>query len=285
MNKPFIAYSFLILSMGRIGKSLALILILILAISSLSLIMVKPSFAQTPTPSPIPIPTPSVPEFTVKFVNSSYEVPPSSSINPYTGQNVTNPSYYVDNESIVITITNQPFVSFIDNINGSPWNISLFYDVREKGHFAENWTNVYFTEDMPIESGLQYTVLTYPVTHYSNAPDSYTLGDIMVQIPAGGQVDFQVEALIGYSHRIIEMPWNPWVFEGQTSGWSNTQTITIPATSTSASPSPTPTIPEFPSVIVVIIVLIVLALAISVLKRKRQRAANTFGKITTYIRA
>lgn len=77
--------------------------------------MVKPAHAQS-------IPTPSVPEFTVKFVNASYEVPTSYSTDPYTGQNVTHSSYFVENSSIELTITNQPFVSFIDNINGAPWN-------------------------------------------------------------------------------------------------------------------------------------------------------------------
>ena len=109
------------LIMGSLSKSFALILSLILSlimvISSLSLISIKPAYAQTATPtaSPIPIPVPSVREFTVKFVNSSYEMPPSSSINPYTGQKVTTQAYYVENESIELTIKNQPFVSFIDN--------------------------------------------------------------------------------------------------------------------------------------------------------------------------
>jgi hypothetical protein len=44
------------------------------------------------------------------------------------------------------------------------------------------------------------------------------------------------------------IPFASWVFSGESSGWSNTQTVTIPATSTSTSPSPnptpTPTVPE-----------------------------------------
>lgn len=71
-----------------------------------------PSPTPTPTPSPsptptptlppsVPIPTPSVPEFSVNWVNTSYEVPTSYSINPYTGENETSQGYYVDNSSIV----------------------------------------------------------------------------------------------------------------------------------------------------------------------------------------
>ena len=224
--------------------------------------------APSPTPSSyyptVPIPTPSVPEFTVKYVNSSYEVPTSYSINPYTGQNVTNPSYYIDNESIVLTISNQPFTSFIDNINGAPWNISLFYDVREKGHYAENWTNLYYTGYFPIKASSQYTVLTYPAQHYSNAPDSYMLGDISVQIPEGGQIDIQVEALIGYISPGHNFPPIPTTFAGQTSDWSNTQSITVPSTSS----SPSPTVPEFSSLAILLLLLSLFFVAVVIRHRK-----------------
>lgn len=72
-------------------KSVALLFSFLLALSAL--IMVMPAFAQTPAPSSVSITTPSVPEFSVKFVNTSYEVPTSYSIDPYTGQNVTHPNY------------------------------------------------------------------------------------------------------------------------------------------------------------------------------------------------
>lgn len=85
--------------MGSISKSFALILILIVVIASLSLIMIKPASAQT-------VPKPSVPEFTAKYVDRSYTVPASTTIDPYTGQNVTNPSYYVENRTLEIAIKN-----------------------------------------------------------------------------------------------------------------------------------------------------------------------------------
>lgn len=143
-----------------------------------------------------------------------------------------------------------------------------------RGHYAENWTNVYLTEDIPVASSSQYTVLTYPVQHYSNAPDSYVLGDIMIQFPVGGQVDFQVEAMIGYFHKYA-IPLSPWVFEGQTSGWSNTQSITIPETSiyASSTPSPTSMVPEFPEIIIVLIILMAVsttAILLTVTHSKRK---------------
>jgi hypothetical protein len=69
----------------------------------------------------------------------------------------------------------------------------------------------------------------------------------MIDVPSGGQVDFQVEAMIGYVYRSYDPnatdPFGmfPWVFAGETSGWSSTQTVTIPVSST-PSPSPTPSI-------------------------------------------
>ena len=207
-----------------------------------------PTPFPTPTPTPtlppsLPIPTPTVPEFTVQWQNLSYQVPTTYTTNSYTGQNVTNPGYYVDNSSIVLTITNQPFVSFIDTIGGSPWNISLFYNIQEKGTYEETWHNITYSGGQPRATSDQYTVLTYPVRHYSNAPDEYPLGDISVQIPEGGQIDFRVQAMIGYFHKWA-IPLSPWVFEGQTSGWSSTQTITV--SSNASSPTPIPTVPELP---------------------------------------
>jgi hypothetical protein len=56
--------------MGSSGKSFALILILIISFSSLSLLLIKPACAQSQS-----IPTPSVPEFSVKLADHSYDVP------------------------------------------------------------------------------------------------------------------------------------------------------------------------------------------------------------------
>jgi hypothetical protein len=245
--------------MGTVGKSFSFLLIIILAGSIL--LTVKPASAQTTTPSSKPIPKPSAPEFTVKYINSSYEVPASSSINPYTGQKVTNPSHYVDNESTVITITNQPFVSYIDNINGHPTNISLFYNVQMKGHYAANWTDLYSLDlGYLTQSNSKYTIT------------SYTLGNTSVfgYLPPNTQIDFQVEALIGYVTRenfTQSLVYAPYVFNGQTSGWSNTQTITIPTSTT--SPTSTPTIPEFPSTIISSIFIASLVAVIVLFARKR----------------
>jgi hypothetical protein len=54
-------------------------------------------------------------------------------------------------------------------------------------------------------------------------------------------VDFQVEALIGSVHRDASTFWAPWVFDGEVSGWSNTQTVTIGESQTPEPTTPTST--------------------------------------------
>jgi hypothetical protein len=70
-------------------KPATLLLITVLAVSSL--IMVSSAFAQSIT-------KPSVPEFTLVLVDSSYDVPTTYSIDPYTGENVTHNGYHVEDK-------------------------------------------------------------------------------------------------------------------------------------------------------------------------------------------
>jgi hypothetical protein len=194
---------------------------------------------------------PSIPEFTVKFVDRSYDVPSSSSIDPYTGQNVSHLGYHVENYTIDVTIKNQPFTSYWVMEGTANWTVYFYYNVRFKGHYTEDWMTAYSPEnEYPKRSNSTYTVLTY--THSSD--DEYVIGGIMTQIHPVAQVDFQVQALIGYVHRVVLTnvtnptgPWDlaPWIFTGETSDWSNTQTITIdgnaPTTTPTTSPSQYPT--------------------------------------------
>ena len=190
------------------GKIAAILFILILAI--LSLILVRPSFGQSIT-------KPSIPQFNVKFVNASYDIPITYSIDPYTGQNLTHPSYHVDNSSIELIIKNQPFVPYVNTNTGFKiW----FYDIRMKGHFAENWTDLYSVGDVPVASGSQYTILSYKELPYSNSSGIYVLGDSDFQFPAV-LIDFPVEAMMGYC-QVHEAIFPAWFFTGETSGWSDT---------------------------------------------------------------
>jgi hypothetical protein len=200
--------------MDNLGKSLTASLILIVIISSP--IIVGTTSAQT-------IPKPSVPQFTAKFADLSYDTPTTTSTNPYTGQTITNQGHHVENRTIQITIKNQPFTSYIQNGE----NISFYLTVRVKGHYEENWITIYHSDNhYTSESSTDYTTLTYSLD--PNAPPW-----LNNNLPLGGQLDFQVEALIGSIHRDFSQLMAPWVFDGKESGWSNTQTITIPAISNS----------------------------------------------------
>jgi len=193
-------------------KRATLLLISLLTVSSI--IAVKSAFAQSIT-------NPSVPEFTVKLVEHPYDVPTTYSIDKYTGENITHPGYHVENKTLEISIKNQPSV----------WgeNYALYYNIRVKGHFEKNWTEL---QSYSAQSDSKHTVLSLPVYY-----------------PPKAQVDFQVEAIIvhSYENRVFSDDWlaqHPLaevmqpgledIYEQEfevvgTSGWSETQTVTIPA--------------------------------------------------------
>jgi hypothetical protein len=183
----------------------------------------------TPTPSPSETPTepstpkPSVPEFTLKFVDASYDVPTTYSIDPYTGENVTHQEYHVENRSIQVSIKNQPFASY----ESGGQIINFYINIRTKGHYDDKWKTIYSpSKDFLIQSNYDYTTVAYTLDM-----DEFPFFN---NIQEGGKVDFQVQALIGSIHRTFNvnatniMNIAPWIFEGQTSDWSNTQTIKIP---------------------------------------------------------
>ena len=272
--------------MGKTNKGFSLLLVIVLAVSSL--IMIESAFAQTPPPSPVPIPKPSVPEFSVKFIDLSYTTPTTYYIDPYTGQNVTHLGSYIANKTIEVTIKNQPFAPYFIPYDdtGRGWYISLHYNIRVKTHHEENWTNLYLLEDIPClsenvpsKSVSEYTVLSYN-SYQPISENTYIMGGKKIDFPPGSQVDFQVESLAGYIQRIwnpnftSQLDMYPYVFTGESSGWSNIQTIIISATST--SPSPSPAIPEFSSwAIPLLLTIIVASAGLLVYFKKHKGSQNT----------
>ncbi|MBT0159744.1 hypothetical protein G4O51_07145 [Candidatus Bathyarchaeota archaeon A05DMB-2] len=191
---------------------------------------------------------PFVPEFTVKLVDYSYDVPATQSVDPYTGETVTIPAHRVENRSIEVRIKNQPFTPYYDA--GSGFNISLYLNVRVKGHYAENWINLYSPAVVPLKpSNSDYTVLYFPLTlsptrpeqgysleSYDTTTDSYS--PRLTGLPSNAQLDFQVKAMIGYVSRTVEFA--SWHFTGEESDWSNAQTITIDSNPSSVPSSASP---------------------------------------------
>ena len=189
---------------------------------------------------------PAIPTFTVAFVNSTYNVPTTYSTDPYSGATITHPDYVVDNSSIQLSIKNQqqftPYQS-----NGQI--INFFYNVRVKGHYAESWTNLFLLSDgLPAQSNSDYTVLAFP----QRSDGSFT--SISCFFGASyGEIDFQVEALIGSIHRDASLAMAPWVFDGQESGWSSTQTFivsgnTVIPTASAFESTPNPTVSVVPQI-------------------------------------
>jgi len=275
--------------MGKVGKSLALALILVMAISCAGLLVVKPTSAQS-------IPNPSVPQFTIKFVNASYA---STTTNSYTGQSQTQ---LIDNNSIEITIKNQPF-----NYSNNGSTYQIYFNMRVKPHFSniDNWTEVYPLENLtssyagengfpyawyllpetPPQSNQTYTTIAFPVVptedygasgydvQRPNTGYNAWLPTFLDAIPSGAQLDFQVQTLVGHNstYWVIQHPFTPTIGGYSapaaayisSSGWSNTQTITIGET-TSTSPTPTPAVPELSWLVIVPLLLSMFSVAVIV---------------------
>lgn len=204
-----------------------LVLLFIFILTAPVVVVFKPAYSS--------ILVPSVPEFTLKFEAHPYYVPPTYTIDPYTGKNVVDKQgYHVENESIVIKIKNQDFSSYVNNTK-----YYMAYNVRVKGHFGDEWEELY--------SLTQCTMSKYLSEKFPKASDSdYTFLSVSANYPPDAKVDFQVQTKIGYESQIGVLDYIPdhplappigshyeegIVFDSA-SDWSNTKTINL---STSAS--------------------------------------------------
>ena len=204
-------------------KGYVLMLITVLVVSSLMVFTVAPITVYA-------VSKPSIPQFSVKFIDNSYNVPTSTTTvtDPYTGKEttITNSGYRVEKYDIEVTIKNQPFTPYT-NANG--YECNLYYDIQVKAHFGENWrsSESYYPFDNIGQSSSKETVITF------------TLKDdgLWAKPPSGGQLDFRVKAYTGYWRAMPEIGFRePGLFREESSGWSDVQTITI--TYESSSPSP-----------------------------------------------
>lgn len=186
----------------------------------------------------------SVPEFSLKIVQKPYDVPPTYTLNPYTGKQVIEDGgYHVQDKSIQITITNQ-------KVTPSDGN-SLMYNIRWKGHYSQSddWSylageiaDAEYATDYIYASKSDFTVVYGSLTSKDIVADS----DFFLYTGSqDGEVDIQVQTLIGQSTRVHcapDMLMGPTVrydFTGQSSAWSNTQTIDINKNTVQSTPTPT----------------------------------------------
>jgi hypothetical protein len=239
--------------LSNTDKNLALAIGLILVIASASLPWAKPVNAQT-------ISKPSVPDFTVRFVDYSYDVPPTIGIDPFTGQNtITESGYHIANKTLEIKIKNQ-YSSMNSGSNESDYT-GLLYTFRVKGSYTDAWDYYPFHAPYSIsESSVVYTTNLYgvytggpPSAHIYPASDSaYTIVTIRLmwlfndelhgsEPSIGSQIDLQVQAIVGKAsiYHTGLLAGNYYEFRGEQSDWSDTQTVTIGAV-TNSTVTPTP---------------------------------------------
>jgi hypothetical protein len=167
-------------------------------------------------------------------VDNSYDVPPktTTTTDPYTNETITTtiPGYHVENKTIEATINN--------NIGAS------YYNFRYKGSYTNKWNYYPFDPN----ASLPYFLSDSYSVPYKASTSSYTVAALppyfFKDVPEGGKVDVQVQALFGnfraepFGHIGLPAPTYDFYFEGTTSDWSETQTITF---GESQTPTPSPT--------------------------------------------
>jgi hypothetical protein len=175
----------------------------------------------------------SVPQFSLRLFDNSYNVPPSTTTNSYTGVTTTKSGYRVNNMTIEITIKNQPFTPYTDTRG---YDIDLYYQVDFKGHFGgeTEWHACYAGYNngyAQIQSNSGHTVVS-----------------VVGKYDAGSQLDFRVEAFTGYwfepsMGEFLAGIREPYLVRDESSGYSGIQTITVTYGSSSLSPSQSATFP------------------------------------------
>ncbi len=220
--------------MVSVSKHAALILFAVLA---LAVVSANHSLAQPVPPLPTYPTTPvlSTPEFNATFVGQPYDVPESYSQDPYTGANVTNHGYHMNNGSILITIKNQKF--------NSMGTYSIYYEIAVGGHFGGSSVQLFqYLHDYYLDYMLPPSGLLQSDSEYT------TYGVSAVSYPPNSQINVEVRALLFNKSQIFVsdhamLPgYGPGHYETVISlvsmSNSSIQIAIIPGTAPSASPSP-----------------------------------------------
>ncbi|MCL2133973.1 MAG: hypothetical protein FWH37_00210 [Candidatus Bathyarchaeota archaeon] len=117
--------------MNSANKTLTLTLVVLL-LSSLLVLTITPVNVQA-------VSKPSVPQFNIKLIDNSYDIPPITTtyIDQYTGKEntYTENGYHVSRKTLEVTIKNQPFTPYT---NATGHEINLYYVIQFKGHFGED---------------------------------------------------------------------------------------------------------------------------------------------------
>ncbi len=218
----------------------------VITLTILSIVLVNPGCAQ------VGVTNPSTPSFGVNYEIVPIDIPPVYGVDQSTGKAVvTKAGYTAYDETVFITILNQPFVPYKDSDDN---NIQLFYSMRWKAPRNNSWVEPVNTT----QSNEERTICTFDfMGNYHKELEG-------LDIPLGSETDFQVEASIGYYTTDN-------VFVGKSSGWTNPQAIQH-AANYSASPSGSSAIPnssvlfglDWVGVVVIALLAVVVALLLVV---------------------
>jgi hypothetical protein len=199
------------------------------------------------------LPTPSVPEFTVTITDNSYDVPPVYGTDPFTNETIVlEEGHHIQNKTINLVITNQAFSCSNTSDYGT---IRLYHSIRVKGHFEDSWWYPDYSSYIQLDENENHVNYVGAVGEYTKKTfgmvgnnDTKTTSKKLA-VSEGGQIDFQVQAFIGYRNRVNDtfVPGAPsgdptdliphhYVFIGETSEWSEIQTLTIPKTDAEVIP-------------------------------------------------
>jgi len=154
---------------------------------------------------------------------------------------VTTESSRIEQRTIEFRIKNEPFTPYTLSNDPNNWTVNYYYNIRWKGHYETDWNNLYLVSDgyPTMDYGSDYTVLSYECSYSSETGLDFEAGSIKTNLPIAAEVDFQLESMIGYISRQYAGDFGtfsfPYVFKGESSGWSDTQTITIDAASNGSS--------------------------------------------------
>jgi len=177
------------------------------------------------------IPTPTVPEFTITLTNHSSDTPTTYSTDPFTGQTITHPGVHYEWQTLDITIKHQPFTPIRASTDHGTRVTELQYNVRYRGHFAQDWFPFGPSSYIVQNSTLEYTVVSFVLEGRGIPPSELYPNSVSLRgllLPANATVDFQVEALNGYFYKTMPGILGSWIFIGKESDWSEIQTLTIP---------------------------------------------------------
>jgi hypothetical protein len=195
---------------NKIGLLLLITILSVSMLTSAASATVEP-MSKTPTP-----------ELSVKYVDNSYDIPATTTIDPFTGKTEIIPARHINNQTMIVTIKNQT-VTYRDDHQ-------LIYLLQMKGHYTNEWTNITSIDANPHS---EYTIWNYAID--GNNPSVDFTGNIH-EIVTGDTADFRVQALIRSSFG------NPYQMKmygiSSMSDWSDTQTVTITAAFVPNSPNP-----------------------------------------------